>query len=310
MVLRSPAFSSPGRFYRGNLHTHSTTSDGALEPAEVCRRYSAEGYDFICISDHFIGLFDYPITDTSAYRTESFTTILGAEMHTSQMKNGEIWHILAVGLPTDFTPPETPNLDGAQAPESAASLARRCAEAGAFVALAHPQWNAMTLEDARPISSAHAVEIYNHSAAVEGERGDGFAILDLLLAEGRTLSACATDDAHFRQDPDHFGGWVMVKAEAREPGALLAALKAGHYYSSQGPRLHDIRIEDNTIHVECTPADRILVVGAGSANKRVYGAGMASASFPLARFQSGGWVRVVIVDRHGRRAWSNPIRFG
>ena len=37
------AFTANGRFWRGNLHTHSTRSDGVLAPAEVCRRYRAEG---------------------------------------------------------------------------------------------------------------------------------------------------------------------------------------------------------------------------------------------------------------------------
>ena len=38
-------FSRPGRFWRGNLHTHSTLSDGHRSPEEVCRFYAAAGYD-------------------------------------------------------------------------------------------------------------------------------------------------------------------------------------------------------------------------------------------------------------------------
>ena len=57
------AFTAPGRFLRGNLHTHSDRSDGVLTPEEVCRRYRAEGYDFLALTDHFVGLFGYPITD-------------------------------------------------------------------------------------------------------------------------------------------------------------------------------------------------------------------------------------------------------
>jgi hypothetical protein len=38
MTLTLPAFTTSGRFWRGNLHTHSTRSDGVLDPAEVCRR--------------------------------------------------------------------------------------------------------------------------------------------------------------------------------------------------------------------------------------------------------------------------------
>ena len=303
---RPTAFTAPGRFWRGNTHTHSTLSDGALTPEEVCERYRAEGYDFLSLTEHLVGLYDYPIADTTSLRTGDFTTILGAEVHTGQLSNGEIWHIVAVGLPLDFERPEAPNMDGAQAPETAAALAQRCRDAGAFVSIAHPQWFNMTLEDARQIEAAHAVEIYNHGCEIECTRGDGTAIWDQLLTEGRRLSGCATDDAHFK-GPDHFGGWVMVKAEANDPDLLLNALKEGRYYSSQGPQLHDIHIEDKRLYVECSPADRIIVLGSRAAARQVYGKGETSADFALARFKPGGWLRVVVADRFDRKAWSNPI---
>ena len=57
-MIRPSAFTAPGRFWRGNLHTHSTRSDGVLSPQEVCRRYPDEGYDFLALTDHPIGLSD------------------------------------------------------------------------------------------------------------------------------------------------------------------------------------------------------------------------------------------------------------
>ena len=124
-------FSVPGRFYRGNLHTHSDRSDGVLPPAEVCRRYRDEGYDFIALTDHFVGLYGYPVTDTAPYRGGGFTTLPGAELHSGAMANGELWHLVAVGLPADFPPPEAPHFHPVPGQESAADLARRCREAGA-----------------------------------------------------------------------------------------------------------------------------------------------------------------------------------
>ena len=70
MTQSLPAFTAPGRFWRGNLHTHSTRSDGVLEPEEVCRRYRAEGYDFLALTDHFVGRYGYPIVDTVPFRTQ------------------------------------------------------------------------------------------------------------------------------------------------------------------------------------------------------------------------------------------------
>lgn len=303
---RPSAFTAPGRFWRGNLHTHSTRSDGVLSPEEVCRRYRAEGYDFLALTDHFVGAYDYPIVDTTAFRGEGFTTILGAELHSGAMANGELWHILAVGLPPDFAPSDSPDFHPKPGQETAADLAARAVAAGAFVAIAHPQWSGLTLADARAVTAAHAVEVYNHGCANGCDRPDGFAIADLLLSEGRRLTMIATDDAHF-YEPDHFGGWVMVKAAENTPEALLAALKSGEFYASQGPELRDIRLHDTRIEVDHSAVSAMIVQGQGTAARAVHGHSMTTSVLDLSRFGNSPWLRVTLMDAAGKRAWSNPI---
>jgi hypothetical protein len=299
-------FAAPGNFFRGNLHTHSTCSDGRLDPDEVCRRYQAEGYDFICITDHFVGLFDYPITDTSSCRNTQFTTLIGAELHSGEMENGYLWHILGIGLPLDFTPPNAPHFKTVEGSESGASLAQRARDAGAFVSMAHPHWSGMSRIDARSIEAAHAVEIYNHGCVVDNDRGDGFFTLEQMLNEGRKLNLIATDDAHFNT-PDHFGGWVMVKAAENTPDALLAALKAGDFYSSTGPQIHDIRVSEDSVEIECSAAATIIMMGKGTSMATRHGSSITKATLSRERLKDSSWVRVTIVDRAGQRAWSNPI---
>lgn len=306
MMTRPLAFTAPGRFWRGNLHTHSTRSDGVLAAEEVCRRYRAEGYDFLALTDHFIGAYGYPITDTLPMRTNSFTTILGAELHSGAMANGELWHILAVGLPPDFAPSNSPSFLTIAGQETGPEIAARAVAAGAFVAIAHPQWSGLTLADARSITAAHAVEIYNHGCATGCDRPDGAAIADLLLTEGRKLSLIATDHAHF-SEPDHFGGWVMVKAQANTPEALLEALKAGAFYSSQGPELRDVYLEGDHVVVESSAVTSAVAMGHGSGAKAVHGHSMTRSEVPLARLNDSPWVRVAVIDAAGKRAWSNPI---
>ena len=309
MTHQDPAFTAKGRFWRGNLHTHSTRSDGVLSPEEVCRRYKAEGYDFMALTDHFVGAFGYPIVDTVPMRDAGFTTILGAELHSGAMANGELWHILAVGLPADFAPSNSPSFVPLAGQETGAEIAARAVAAGAFVAIAHPQWSGLTLADARTITAAHAVEIYNHGCAMGCDRPDGFAIADLLLTEGRKLTLIATDDAHF-SEPDHFGGWVMVKSEANEPEALLSALKAGHFYSSQGPELRDVRIEGGKLIVECSAVSSIVALGWGTGAKAVHGHSMTRGEVSLDRLNNSPWIRAAVIDAAGKRAWSNPIWLG
>jgi hypothetical protein len=301
------AFTAKGRFWRGNLHTHSTRSDGILEPEEVCRRYRAEGYDFLALTDHFVGSFGYPIVDTVPYRAEGFTTILGAELHSGAQENGALWHILAVGLPPDFAPSHTPEWVPVPGQETGPELAARAVAAGAFVAVAHPQWSGLTVADAASITSAHAVEIYNHGCFAGADRADGAAILDQLLEAGRKLTLIATDDAHF-SEPDHFGGWVMVRAERNEPEALLAALKAGEFYSSQGPELRDVRFYGDRVEVECSAVRSIILQGQGMAARAVHGESLTKGTVMFTpRFTGSPYLRVAVIDHAGRRAWSNPV---
>ena len=251
--MRILPFSTPGRFWRGNLHTHSTLSDGALKPEDVVEAYKRTGYDFLQLSDHFLGRFDWPIADTRNLRSNDFTTLIGAEVHAMATSAGEYWHIVATGLPLDF-PPAEPD-------ETGPMLAARAREAGAFVTMAHPSWSQLTIEDGRSLAAAHAVEVYNHTCAVLTDRGDGFYLLDQLCNEDRRLMAVVGDDAHFHSgDLDAFGAYVMVKSESLDPEALLGALKAGKFYSSQGPRIHNIEITRKDVRVECTPANTIAVV--------------------------------------------------
>lgn len=291
-------FGLPGRFYRGNLHTHTTMSDGRLTPAELVNAYKEKGYDFLVASDHFWERFDYPMTDTTSLRSPDFTTLIGAELHAPSTSSWEVWHILGVGLPLDFAPPAP----GETGPE----LARRAAAAGAFIGIAHPTWYALTTADANSIDVAHAVEVYNHNCEVAFARGDGWALEYQLLAEGRRLSAYATDDAHFKLD-DAFGGWVQVKSESLTPEALLAALKAGYYYSSQGPVLEDVQLTPDKIVVKCSPAASIVIAWQAKYGVRSVVPNQTEASFDWQGLGDADFIVVTVTDDRGRKAWTNPI---
>lgn len=291
-------FDKPGRFYKGNLHTHSTSSDGALAPEEVVAAYREANYDFVAITDHFLERFGFPVTDTGPLATGDFATIVGAELHAPGTEVDGYWHIVAVGLPVDFSP------NGED--ETGPDLARRAREAGAFVGMAHPAWYGLTLEDAESLTAAHAVEVYNETTAQLNDRGDSWYACDALLGRGHRVYAYAADDAHFSDRPDNFAAWVQVRTETLESEALLAALKAGHFYSSQGPEIHDISIDDGHIAVSCSPAHAVFVSGRGAASQRKLGGGITSCRFSIEPF-SGSYCRITVMDEADRRAWSNPI---
>lgn len=295
-------FAQPGRFWKGNLHTHTSRSDGAYDVEQVCQRYQDAGYDFLAITDHFLPRYHYPIVDTRTLRTAHFTTIIGAELHTDRTEMGEIWHILAVGLPLDFAPPTED--------ERAADLAARAQAAGAYVAVAHPNWYTLTERDIETLGMVDAIEVFNGVAADHNDCADSWAIADVMLGRGLRYLACATDDFHgTKQRHDFRRGWVMVKSESLAPEALLTALKAGHYYSSTGAELYDIALDANRqLTVRCSPADWVFTSGKGSKSLAVTGHSDVHFTFDLANFTSP-YFRVTVRAANGGRAWSNPIWF-
>jgi len=261
--------------------------------------YREAGYDFLSLTDHFLEQFDYPLTEVPI-ADQHFIGIRGAELHAGKMANGELWHMIAIGLPADFAPPQTC--------EDGPALARRAVDSGAFVAAAHPAWNGTTIDDILSLGQIHAIETWNATADVHNDRADSWYILDQLVSSGSRLQAYAADDAHF--DPvrpgDAVRAWVWVKSERLDDQALISALKDGAYYSSTGPEIHDLQLEGGQLTIRCSPADWIFATGAGSQSTFRSGEGLTHATLDVTRVR-GPYLRVTVRDARGRRAWSNPV---
>lgn len=297
-----------GRFFRGNLHCHSNRSDGLLEPEAVAAAYRDAGYDFICLSDHFEAEYGWRVTDTRYLRDEGFTTIIGAELSSAPWTERNAYWVTAAGLPVDFEAP--PAYDHAEA-------IRRARDIGAFMVMLHPGLNNLPLaavDELPELRAVHAVEIYNHNMAAGAfpDGAHGAYMLDGLLEKGYRVLVNAGDDAHFGHPKDRFGGWVEVHCERLDPEALLDSLKAGRYYSTQGPSLRELLIEGDSLRVEASNVYAITLTGGGdrwlSGAQRTSEGGepIAEADFDLRPFH-GSYCRVTVVDLAGRRAWSNPI---
>ena len=97
--------------YRGNLHGHSTHSDGLLSPKAVVEKYADLGYDFTCLSDHLWIDDRFAATsvfDGHALDRKAFITLHSAELHCfgKTYDQDGLWHIVANGLPLDFACPD------------------------------------------------------------------------------------------------------------------------------------------------------------------------------------------------------------
>jgi hypothetical protein len=300
MTIRPAAFACPGRRFRGNLHTHSDRSDGVAPPERVIAEYKAAGYDFLVLTDHFEARWGWAVTDTTTARDATFTTLLGAELSSADWDDEEVFWVNAIGLPPDFPAP---------APgEPHASAIQRAAEAGAYNVLLHPGLTNLLDFDRLPVEYLHAVETYNQNAAVAWpDQAEARYAVDALLAGGHRLHVSVGDDAHWHHPWDRLAAWVEVRAERLEPGALLAALKDGAYYSTQGPRIDDVRVADNRVHVACSPARSVALTGIhGWRSDVAVGHHLDEVELDLDKLRSPYW-RLTVTDAGGKRAWTNPV---
>ncbi len=287
----SDLFAAPGSWYRGNLHTHTTESDGAYSPAETAAWYREHGYDLVVVTDH------NRLTDVDGLSDPGFLVLPGIEVHPDCDALGEPYHIVAAGVSCEvsFTRAD---------PAQAAIDALR--EQGAVVWLGHPYWIGMTLPEMIDLQGTIGLEVYNATCARVG-KGLSTVHWDDLLARGRLPLALAVDDCHADQDLGR--GWVMVKATELSREAILQALSAGRFYATQGPEIHDVQVTGDEVYVRCSPVCEITCVSlAGSGSQVVAadsGEGLTEATFSLRRCRV--YLRIECTDAQGRVAWSQPM---
>lgn len=94
-----------------------------------------------------------------------------------------------------------------------------------------------------------------------------------------------------------------------QPATLVAALKAGSFYSSTSPELHDVRFEGDDLVVACSPVETILITSRGAKSQRVIQPGISEVRFPIVDWRELGFLRVTVRDDAGGRAWTNPVWF-
>lgn len=305
MIYSNP-FSQPGQWYRGNLHTHTTASDGALSLAERCTAYRAAGYDFLAITDHSV------VQDVSAQSSPEFLVISGSELHPVNPRTGDYFHIVALDI-HELIPCSDLSVN-----EVIDAIHRQ----QGMAVLCHPYWCGLSLCDMLSITGYFAVEVYNDTCKGIGKALSESSWDELLDNVGPVLGV-AVDDTHGREH-DCFHGWIMLKAPALTLDAVKTALRTGAFYATTGPCFEEVAIQESTttavdgapatireLTVTCSPVQSITMKG-----QRYYGWHIQSPdgeSLTTARFQIPAgmkYLRVEITDVHGKRAWCNPFMLG
>lgn len=315
-------------FYRGNMHCHSILSDGHFTPEELKELYKSRGYSFLAITDH------EHFNNNSYLDDEDFITLTSAEFAIkefptqSTLKNFDmkVCHLnfYAKRQDNDYTfcynsaadhfskPERRPSINRPEKDheriyghEGISALIKEANEHGFFVCYNHPRWSLENYADYSGYDGLWGVEIYNHACSVDGLYDYDINVLDDMLRDGKRVFASCGDDNHNRgaELMQSFGACVWVNADSLSYENIVDGLVSGNFYSSMGPEIYSLYVEDGRVYVKCSDAERISYSTRGRRSKAVNakeGEYLNEASFEIR--ETDGYFRIEVMNKKGQRA--------
>lgn len=287
-------FDGSRKLYKGNLHLHTTLSDGKKTPEEAGRIYRENGYDFLAVSDH-------KRATTQTTLTDGLLSIRSVELDFFLV--GQVVHIVGVGVDDSFNE----RLPRLTTPQRAIDGIK---EAGGIAILAHPAWSLNTPEVINGLRGLDAVEIYNTVSGMpfNADRADSSSIIDIAFSQGKLLNLVASDDAHFYIG-DECKSCIMAAAEDNTEESIKKAILAGDFYATQGPHIQKIEFDGSTVKIWTSPVKYISFLSdlPWVSGRTKEGEGLTYAEYTLNPNTKHKFIRILLVDENGKRAWSNPI---
>lgn len=284
------------RQYKGNLHMHTTNSDGGLSPDDAVQAYINAGYDFVALTDHWKSVPERYVGD--------FYVMSGVEI--DYLDVTQALHIVGLGVDPDKLVTDRASVRVRPVQEGIDMLLA----AGGRAVLAHPAWSLNTLERIAPLQGLSAAEIYNTMSGppFNTERADSSSLLDMYSANGKRFPLVAVDDAHHYQC-EHCKSYTMIQARTLTREGILEALDAGRFYASQGPIIHQIEITPTALTIHCEPVVRALYFSnlPWVRDRCVTGEALTELRYERNPRATETFIRCELTDARGNRAWTSPL---
>lgn len=233
-----------GRWLKGNLHAHTTVSDGERPHQEVIDEYASRGYDFLMITDHDVYTSK---EDLDGFDSKGLILLPGNEISAGGP------HMLHIGA-TEFVEPDADRqkvIDNAK-------------QGRGFMIFNHPNWQMGFNHCPQEVLEHHngylGLEIYN--GVISRLEGSPYATnrWDLLLGSGRRVWGFGNDDTH-KAKGDTGLGWNVAYVKGNDRWDVVEALRKGRFYVSTGVAINSIEVDGMRITLETENASRIVALG-------------------------------------------------
>jgi len=259
----------PTNQYKGNMHSHSTYSDGKYTVEELKEAYKARGYSVFAYSDHDT------VIDHSDLNDENFLTITSAELAFNAPGDSSFFQGRVSCHFNVFSkdPHNFKKIDYRGTPfsfDAINPILREYAENGYLVSINHPNWSLLTEEEFLKYDDCvMGMEVTNCiTCNYGGALSYSYDLYINALRNGKRWIALGGDDNHSFNKPfehplnDSFGSFTYFCADKLEYGAIIEAMEKGNCYCSQGPQITELYIEDGKAYVKTAQeVQQISVMG-------------------------------------------------
>ncbi len=241
-------------WFKGNLHSHTTLSDGTYSPDVLAGIYKDHDYDFLALTDHRL------FAQARQEQCEGLLLLPGVEVDINADTGDYCYHLLGFpnhdqawnNLPERWEQPAWQGIDSVQ------TVIDSLRDHDLSVVLCHPLWSKTTIEQVTPLEGFFAMEVYNHGCVIGEDNGVALEYWDAFLSGGRRIWAVAVDDGHHEYDT--CGGWVMVQAAGCTVENIMESLRGGSFYSTTGPTFSQFERDGRWVLVNSSPVDRYQFV--------------------------------------------------
>lgn len=338
--LYNPYKSRPANAYKGQLHCHTTNSDGADSPATVAGEYVALGYDFMTITDHnyitpdpgvagivWMGTSYEDTRNSARYQHMGvFNVDAVYQCVSAYQSNNTPWSLVEHYVKNGggilaYNHPEYPTVYASDATlkmlprgisfmeifnGSIQTLVGTVATASELPAEAYfDDMYDCTGDGNRYVNTSKTYDTPNWVASdaatyPDGNLDRGFR---LQLDAWRKIFCIAVDDYHTGTGMIN-RGWMVAFAESKTKESIWAALIRGCSYASTGVTLSALQVSNGTIS--------LTIAGGAGAVTTFYGPGnrvLATVSGSSASYQIQGTEKYVraMVQIGREKAWTQPV---
>jgi len=295
-------------FQKGNIHTHTTLSDGGSSPEHTIAWYRSHGYQFLALTDH--NLLSRPARYASL-QEPGFVLISGEEI--TMTGRGRQVHVNGLCIKN--------RIPGGNFGSAAAALSNGIGAVrhqGGVALVNHPNFDwALSAADVSDARDASLLEIasghpYVHSAG-DADHPSHEALWDIALESGADFMGVGVDDEHHidvSSDPPATPGraWISTFGELTDSAAICSAMAQGQLYSSTGVELRRIAVSEREYRVEPVQARASVVfIGAGGRELARHTKLSEGAAVYTLRGDEG-YVRARVELSDGKRAWTPAVR--